>query len=184
VGSLGPRIAYGQQHGVAAELALRPVQGVKWRDLRLLATTRLAHVTAEVAVRAAAGSGAPAGKGWVTTTTVAAGVLVEMPLARGLSLRSGIDLQLGRGAIDPAPLGGSPGIQLQTVVLIGIAGTLSTDPARTVRKDPLEEEQERERMQPGAWQRMEDRTREYRPRPGDGSEPDVIDTDRSPRDAD
>ena len=70
------------------------------------------------------------------------------------------------------------------VVLIGIAGTLSTDPARTVRKDPLEEEQERERMAPGAWQRMEDRTREYRPRPGDGSESDVIDTDQAPRDAD
>lgn len=186
VGSLGPRIAYGQQHSVTAELALRPVQGVKWRDLRLLATTRLAHGTAAVAVRPAAGSEAPAGKGWVTTTTVAAGVLAEVPLARGLSLRSGIDLQLGRGAIEPAPPGSSPGIQLQTVVLIGIAGTLSTDPARTVRKDPLEEEQERERLQPGAWQRMEDRTREYRPRPGDGSEPDGIATERerAPRDAD
>ncbi len=178
VGSLGPRIAYGQQHGVAAELSLRPVQGVKWRDLRLLATARFDHGTAEVAVRAATG------RGWVTTTTVAAGVLVEAPLARGLALRSGIDLQLGRGALDPAPPGGSPGLQLQTIALIGIAGTLSTDPARTVRKDPLEEEQERERVQPGAWQRMEDRTREYRPRPRDGSEPDVIDTDQAPRDAD
>lgn len=184
VGSLGPRIAYGQQHGVAAELSLRPVQGVTWRDLRLLATARFDYGTAEVAIRAAAGSGVPVVRGWVTTTTVAAGVLVEAPLARGLALRSGIDLQLGRGTLDPAPPGGAPGIQLQTVALIGIAGTLSTDPARTVRKDPLEEEQERERMQPGAWQRMEDRTREYRPRPGDGSEPDVIDTDQAPRDAD
>jgi len=184
VGSLGPRIAYGQQHSVAAELSLRPVQGAAWRGLRLLATTRFAHGTAEVAVRPPASSGAPATKGWVTTTTVAAGVLVEMPLARGLALRSGLDLQLARGAIDPAPLGGSPGIQLQTVALIGITGTLSTDPARTVRKDPLEEEQERERAQPGAWQRMEDRARAYRPRPGDGSAPEVIDADRAPSDAD
>jgi hypothetical protein len=101
-----------------------------------------------------------------------------VPLLRAVALRGGVDLQLARGALDPAPAGGSPGLQLQAVVLIGISVTLSTDPARTVRKDPLEEEQARERAQPGAWQRLEDRTREYRPRPGDGAEPDLIDSDR------
>ena len=72
----------------------------------------------------------------------------------------------------------SSGLQLQSVVLFGIAGTLSTDPARTVRKDPLEEEQERERAAPGGWQRVEDRARPYRPRPGDSSDPARIDTSR------
>ena len=178
--SLGPRLAYGQQHALLAELSLRPVSGAAWRDLLVHATARFTHGAAEVAVPAAPGSGAPAGRGWMTTTTAAAGALVEVPLLRGVSLRGGVDLQLARGALDPAPIGGSPGLQLQAVALIGIAGTLSTDPARTVRKDPLEEEQARERAQPGAWQRMEDRTREYRPRSGDAADPDLIDSDREP----
>jgi hypothetical protein len=179
--SLGPRVAYGQQHSVVTELALRPVSGAAWRDLLVHATARFAHGAAAVAIPAAVGSGAAAGRGWVTTTSVAAGALVEVPLARGLAFRGGLDLQLVHGAIDPAPIGGSPGVQLQTVVLFGIAGTLSTDPARTVRKDPLEEEQERERAEPGAWQRMEDRAREYRPRRDDAADPEGIDGDREPR---
>lgn len=176
--SLGPRLAYGQQHALTAELALRPVSGAAWRDLLVHATARLAYGSAEVAIPALVGSGAPAGRGWATTTTAAAGALIEVPLLRAVSLRGGVDLQLARGALDPEPAGGSPRLQLQAVVLLGIAVTLSTDPARTVRKDPLEEEQARERAQPGAWQRMEDRTREYRPRPGDGAAPGLIDSDR------
>jgi hypothetical protein len=180
-GSLGPRLAYGQQHSLLAELSLRPVSGAAWRDLLVHATARFAHGAAEVAVPAAFGSEAPAGRGWMTTTTAAAGALVEVPLLRAVSLRGGVDLQLARGALDPSPVGaGSSGLQLQTVVLIGIAGILSTDPARTVRKDPLEEEQARERAQPGAWQRAEDRAREYRPRAGDAVDPDLIDSDREP----
>ena len=97
---------------------------------------------------------------------------------RGVAFRGGLDLQLAHGAIEPAPRGGSPGVQLQTVVLFGIAGTLSTDPARTVRMDPLDEEQARERAAPGAWQRVEDRAREYRPRRGDAADPEGIDDDR------
>lgn len=178
--SLGPRVAYGQQHSVAAELALRPVSGAAWRDLLVHATARFAHGAAAVAIPAPVGSGQPSGRGWVTTTSVAAGALVDVPLLRGVALRGGVDLQLARGAIDPAPVGGSPGVQLQTVVLIGIAGTLSTDPARMVRKDPLEEEQERERAEPGAWQRLEDRAKEYRPRRGDAADPEGIDGDREP----
>ena len=178
--SLGPRVAYGQQHSVAAELALRPVSGAAWRDLLVHATARFAHGAAAVAIPAAVGSGQPAGRGWVTTTSVAAGALVEVPLMRGLAFRGGLDLQLAHGAIDPAPTGGAPGVRLQTVVLFGIAGTLSTDPARTVLKDPLEEEQARERAEPGAWQRMDDRAREYRPRRGDAADPEGIDDDRGP----
>jgi hypothetical protein len=176
--SLGPRVAYGQQHAVTAEIGLRPVSGAKWRDLLVHATARFAHGAAAVAIPAPVGSGAPAGHGWVTTTSMAAGALVEVPLTRGVALRGGVDLQLARGAIDPAPAGGAPGMQLQAIVLIGIAGTLSTDPARTVRRDPLEEELMRERAQPGAWQRLEDRAREYSPRRGDASDPDAIDSDR------
>ena len=183
--SLGPRVAYGQQHTLAAELALRPASGAAWRDLLVHATARFAHGTAAVAIPAAMGSGEPAGRGWVTTTSVAAGALVEAPLARGIAFRGGLDVQLAQGAIDPAPIGGSAGPQLQMVVLFGIAGTLSTDPARTVRKDPLEEEQARERAAPGAWQRMEDRAREYRPRREDATDPGPVDSDREPlRDAD
>jgi hypothetical protein len=178
--SLGPRVAYGQQHTLAGELALRPIGGAKWRDLLVHATARFAHGAAAVGIPARAGSGEAPGRGWVTTTSVAAGALVEVPLARGVALRGGIDLQLASGAIDPAPPGGAGGVQLQTVVLFGIAGTLSTDPARTVRKDPLEEELARERAAPGAWQRIEDRAREYRPRPGDATDPDLIDSDREP----
>jgi hypothetical protein len=178
--SLGPRVAYGQQHSVAAELALRPVSGASWRDLLVHATARFAYGSAAVAIPAAVGSGKPAGRGWVTTTSVAAGALVEVPLMRGVAFRGGLDLQLAHGAIDPAPRGGSPGAQLQTVVLFGIAGTLSSDPARTVRMDPLDEEQARERAEPGAWQRMEDRAREYRPRRGDAADPERIDDDRAP----
>jgi hypothetical protein len=182
--SLGPRVAYGQQHALAAELALRPVGGAARRDLLVHVTAKLAHGSAAVAIPAPPGSVAPPGRGWVTTTSAAAGALVEAPLGRGISLRGGIDLQLAYGAIDPAPVGASSGLQLQSVVLFGIAGTLSTDPARKVRKDPLEEEMERERAAPGAWQRVEDRARPYRPRPGDASDPEVIDSDReAPGDA-
>jgi hypothetical protein len=135
-----------------------------------------------VAIPAPIGSATPPGRGWLTTTSAALGVLVEAPIARGLSFRTGLDLQLARGTIDPAPSGGSPGMALQAIALIGIAGTLSTDPARAVRKDPLEEEQARERAEPGAWQRMDDRAREYQPRRGDGADSDVIDSDRAPPD--
>jgi hypothetical protein len=180
--SLGPRVAYGQQHALGAELALRPVGGAAWRELLVHATARFAHGGAAVAIPAPIGSATPPGRGWLTTTSAALGVLVEAPIARGLSFRTGLDLQLARGTIDPAPSGGSPGMALQAIALIGIAGTLSTDPARAVRKDPLEEEQARERAEPGAWQRMDDRAREYQPRRGDGADSDVIDSDRAPPD--
>ncbi len=180
--SLGPRVAYGQQHALSAELALRPMGGAAWRDLLVHATAQLAHGAAEVGIPTPLGSVVPPGRGWVTTTSAAAGALVEVPLRRGISLRGGIDVQLAHGTIDPAPTslgaGGSPGLQLQTVVLIGITTTLSTDPARTVRKDPLEETLERERAEPGAWQRLEDRARTYRPRHEDATSPEVIDSDR------
>ena len=183
--SLGPRIAYGQQHALAAELALRPVPGAAWRDLLMHITVQLAHGVAEVGIPGPVGSVAPSRRGWVTTTSAAAGALVEVPLGRGVSLRGGLDVQLARGTVDPAPVGASSGMQLQTVALIGISGTLSTDPARTVRKDPLEEELERGRAAPGAWQRMEDRARRYRPRREDATEGETIDSDReAPGDAD
>lgn len=182
--SLGPRLAYGQQHALAAELALRPVYGAAWRDLLVHTTVQLAHGVAEVAIPGPVGSAAPSRHGRVTTMSAAAGALIEVPLGRGVSLRGGIDVQLAHGAIDPAPASASTGMQLQSVVLIGIAGTLSTDPARTVRKDPLEEDLERGRAAPGAWQRMEDRARPYRPRREDANDPERIDGDReAPGDA-
>lgn len=178
--SLGARVASGQQHALLADFALRPVSGARFRDLLVHATARFTHGAAEIAGAPLLGGAAPRGSAWATTTTVAAGSIVELPLRRGVALRGGFDLQLARGVIDPAPSGGSPGAQLQAVVLIGIAGTLSTDPERTVLRDPLEEEEARARAEPGAWQRVEDRARAYRPRAGDAADPESIDSDREP----
>jgi hypothetical protein len=178
--SLGARVAFGRQHTAGVDLSMLPLPGGQSRDLVLHATARIALGTAEIALPAAPGSTAPAGTGTITTTILVAGGLAEVPIARGVAFTGGVDLLLSRGTIDPAPIGGSPGPQLGAILSFGIAGTLSTDPARTVRPDPQAEEDQARARARGVVDpadRRVDRDRWDGARRGEG-DPELLDTDR------
>jgi hypothetical protein len=142
--SLGPRIGYGQRHAARVRLDLRPWEGSRYRDLALRATLRFAHGSAPLAADPDVPiPGEPRtlpATGTLTTTTLAAGVRLEVPVLRGLALTSGVDLALTRGAIDPAPPDGSGRAEARATLTLGLAGTVSTDKRRTVPRD-LEGEQ-------------------------------------------
>ena len=141
--SLGPRIGYGLAHSGLAELSFRPVRGAKYRDLLMAATARATFGAAPVAPTPENPMNMPGGTGLsptslsiLRTSSVAAGGRVEYPIRRGLVALASVDVQYVTGTYEPAPLTGSPGSQLLTLAVVGIAGTLSTDPSRTVARDP------------------------------------------------
>jgi hypothetical protein len=158
--SLGPRIGYGQRHTGRVRITGRPVQGARLRDLMLTGVLRLTHGAAPLAEDVPASGAA---KGTLSTLTFATGTKVEYPLVRGLAVTGGLDFQLVRGVVDRAPAGtGLP--QMTMLVTFGIAGTLSTDKNRTVRRDPDAEQDQAGRARPQdptPGDRREDRTRTY-----------------------
>ncbi len=158
--SLGPRIGYGQRHGALVRLDLRPAEGARNRDLTLRATVRFAHGLAPLAADPDLQPPwerprVPAA-GTLTTTTLAAGTRVELPIVRGLALTTGADLLFVRGVLDPAPAGGDR-LGVTGILTVGLAGTVSTDPRRTVTRDLTAEHDEDERRAPEPAQREEDR---------------------------
>ena len=97
--SLGPRIGYGQQHGARLRIDLHPREGSRYRDLALRGTLRFAHGGAPLAadpdVKIPGLPPPRATTGTLTTTTLAAGLRVDVPVLRGprLHLRRGSDLR-------------------------------------------------------------------------------------------
>ena len=165
--SLGPRIGYGQQHSATVRVDVRPREGARYRDLALRGTLRLAHGTAPLAgdedtlVVPGMGPALPA-SGRLTTTTLAAGTRVDVPLLRGLALTAGVNLRAVRGT-DPRPAGGTGTGEIMGIFTLGLAMTVSTDRGRTVTHDPEAEQEETARRTrwtgpPGAAdERLEDR---------------------------
>jgi hypothetical protein len=146
--SLGPRIGAGSQHTGSLEITLRPLPGASHRDLLVHGVIRASFGSAPVAANPPLNTGpspSPDPTGTVTTTTVAAVGRVEAPLRPGLAVTASVDLALLRGAFDPAPPGSQPGIKLSTMMMLGIAGTFSTDPSQTIRRDSEEEDDEAQR---------------------------------------
>ena len=134
--SLGPRIGYGQAHALAIEIEARPVHGGSARDVVLAGVARLEHGSAPVAADpplATVDEPAPPAEGTVTTSTIVLGAELRWPIARGLALFGGIDLEYARAALDPSPAE-APDSSFRTIATFGLAGVLSTNPRRTVRE--------------------------------------------------
>ncbi|MGK4005007.1 hypothetical protein WMF31_20440 [Sorangium sp. So ce1036] len=138
--SLGPRIGFGHEHEASLEASFRPVRGGAYRDLVVTGVARLSAGSAPVAanppLHVDLGAPAPSMEGTLSTTTAVAGAEIEYPLARGIALRGGFDLEYVRAALDPAPATGQSGGSLRSIFTASLSGTLSTDPQRTVRRDP------------------------------------------------
>lgn len=160
--SLGPRIGFGHEHEASIEATFRPVPGGATRDLIVTGVARFAAGSAPVAasppLHLAPGSPAPSREGSLSTITALAGAEIAYPLAQGVELRGGVDLEYVRAALDPAPRAGEAGGSLRSIVSAGISGTLSTDRHRTLRRDPdsaWDDERRRAMLQgmpSGRWQ--------------------------------
>lgn len=131
--SLGARIGYGQEHDAIAGLELRPVRGGAYRDVVLTGVARLAVGSAPVAADpplAIPGQPPPppsSQEGTLSTIAAAAGAKVAYPLALGLMLYGGVDLEFVRARFDPPPTAGQSTGSLRTIWTFGLSGTLSTD---------------------------------------------------------
>ncbi|MGK3963326.1 hypothetical protein WMF38_03965 [Sorangium sp. So ce118] len=138
--SLGPRIGFGHEHEASLEASFRPVRGGATRDLVVIGVARFSSGSAPVAanppLHLAPGAPAPSREGSLSTITALAGAEIAYPLARGVALRGGVDLEYVRATLDPAPRAGEIGGSLRSIVSAGISGTLSTDRHRTLRRDP------------------------------------------------
>jgi hypothetical protein len=164
--SLGPRIGYGQQHSVTIRLDVRPREGARYRDLALRGTLRFAHGAAPLAGDEATlhvpGMPPPLpASGTLTTTTLAAGTRVDVPLVRGLAFTAGVDLRVVRGTLDAPPVRSATQSEIRGIFTLGLAATVSTDKNRTVTRDPEAEQEDaaRRALGPGgAEERFEDRS--------------------------
>ncbi|WP_437737798.1 hypothetical protein [Sorangium sp. So ce1335] len=160
--SLGPRIGFGHEHEASLEASFRPVPGGATRDLVVTGVARFSSGSAPVAasppLHLDPGAPAPAREGSLSTITALAGAEIAYPLARGVALRGGVDLEYVRAALDPAPRAGEAGGSLRSIVSAGISGTLSTDRHRTLPRDPdsaWDDERRRAMIQgmpSGRWQ--------------------------------
>jgi len=159
--SLGPRIGYGQQHALTLRMTAWPLARPRGTVLR--ATLRAGHGAAPIGADpppVLPGLPPPPVTGQLVKTTLAARAVMEIPVARGWAVTSGIDLLFARGHLDPAPPGGEPRRQLTGMLTLGLAATVSTDKRRRFPRDPGSDEDDarrREGVQRG--ERVEDRTR-------------------------
>jgi hypothetical protein len=138
--SLGPRIGFGHQHHAQLRLDLRPRDGAAGRDLAVRTTVRFAHGVAPLAADpepALPGEARWMPKnGTLTTTTIAAGSRVDIPLFRGVAVTVGADLTFAHGVTYPTPPRGGTRTALTAMLSLGFAATVSTDKKRTVAPDP------------------------------------------------
>jgi hypothetical protein len=137
--SLGPLLGHGQQAKATLRLDVRPWEGARYRDFLLHGALRFAHGAAPLGADpqpALPGMPVLPPSASLTTTTLAARLRADIPLRRGLSLTAGSDLAFVRGVIDAPPPGGGVSRQVRITLTFGLAGTLSTDRARTTPRDP------------------------------------------------
>jgi hypothetical protein len=122
------------------ELMMRPVPGGKSRDveLRLLAVATQGSAPVAAGLATVTTSSIPVGgSGKLTTTSFVAGVHLDVPLARGLFVTTGAELQLARVSI--APSGDAPpAMTLIQTISAGLTGVLSTDRAELLRPTAFE----------------------------------------------
>ncbi|HVY44295.1 MAG TPA: hypothetical protein VHB21_00390, partial [Minicystis sp.] len=139
--SLGPAIGYGNEHTGVLDIAVRPLDGARYRDFIFHAIARGAAGSSPLSANPVAVNepGAPPPTAIVYAESAAAGVVLEFPLMRGISFLGGLDLEYTNASFSTGPVAGAPGMQLDVVATGGLAWTLSTDPMRTVRRDPEEE---------------------------------------------
>ena len=173
--SLGPRIGYGQQHSARLRVDVRPVDGARRRDLLVHGTLRFAHGAAplaadpDVTVIPGRAPLVPT-TGTLTSTTLAAGARIDIPILRGLAFTTGTDLTYARGVIDPAPAGGADRAAVTALLTVGLAVTLSTDKRRTVARDPTAGPPEDVRLAP-AETLHEERRKDDAPEGVEGADP-------------
>jgi hypothetical protein len=169
--SLGPRIGFGQEHSASARLDVRPVDGAGRRDLVVHGTLRFAHGAAplaadpDVTVIPGMAPLVPT-SGKLTTTTLAAGARVDVPISRGFAFTTGTDLVFTHGVVDPAPPGGAGHAAVTALLTVGLAVTVSTDRRRTVTRDPAAVPEDAVRLAPAATIHEEHRRDEAPERPG------------------
>ncbi len=145
--SLGPAIGYGKEHTGSLEIAWRPVDGAAYRDMMLHAIFRGSAGSSPISADPVAANepGAPPPQAIVYSQSAAAGAILEYPLRKHFSLVTGVDFELTNATFSPASPSGSPGLSFNLVALVGVAWTVSTDPLRTVRRDPEDEAEDARR---------------------------------------
>lgn len=135
--SLGPRIGFGAQHAAGIELWSRPREGREFRSVIARGILRFRHGEAPLAMQPRLGM--PAGtslpEGSFVTTAVAAGGSLGMPLAKGILLTGGVDLEVISTRLEPDPMGASAPM-FRTMVTVAVSAIGSTDPVRRVPRDP------------------------------------------------
>ncbi|MDI1445244.1 hypothetical protein [Polyangium sp. 6x1] len=135
--SLGPRIGFGAQHGAGLELWTRPRGGRDFRSVIARGILRFRHGEAPLATQPRLGlpAGTPLPTGKFVTTAVAAGGSLGLPLATGILLTGGVDLELISMRFEPDPTGASAPT-FRTMVTVAVSAIGSTDPMRRVPRDP------------------------------------------------
>jgi hypothetical protein len=143
--SLGPRIGYGQRHAALVELGLLPSSRRRWRGLELRWLTSFSYGSAPVAASLLSlptGAAPSTQQGTVTSLTTVAGVRLDVPLVHGVVLTSGYDLQLSRASFDPPSPTAGTSSQLASIVTLGVAAVLSTNPETMVHRGTVITSQE------------------------------------------
>ncbi|MDC3985289.1 hypothetical protein [Polyangium jinanense] len=141
--SLGPRIGFGAQHAAGLEMWSRPRGGREFRSVIARWILRFRHGEAPLATQPRLGlpAGTPLPEGKFVTTAVAAGGSLGIPLATGLILTGGVDLELINMRFEPDPTGASAPT-FRTMVTVAISAIGSTDPMRRMPRDPDLQDQE------------------------------------------
>jgi hypothetical protein len=142
--SLGPRIGFGYDHTATLEWYGRPLDGRQNREMLGHAILQFRHGTTPLAASPKLGlaPGAPPPDGKMTTTAAAAGVGVDVPVAKGLILLGRLDLEVVSARVTPAPATGEPVPVVRTIFTLGLSAIGATDPRRRVPRAPGEDDAE------------------------------------------
>ncbi|MFT3773100.1 MAG: hypothetical protein QM820_47575 [Minicystis sp.] len=187
--SLGPRVGYGQQHTVTLRMTSWPFRSARGAVLRT--TVRAGYGTTPVGVEEPPAPASPVAgmpmMGYVpptwrglgtpsalldtsrrsitqslSTAKIMGRFALEIPVAKGWAVTTGIDLTAARGWTTGQSALPLPANQVITGMLtLGLAATMSTDPRQLYPRNPGSDEDVARRREglPGAVQRTEDRTR-------------------------
>jgi hypothetical protein len=162
--SLGPRIGQGYQHGATLKVTAWPFAARSARGAVLRGQVRATHGAAPIGADPPPpmpGLPPPPSTATLVTTKVAARATLEIPIARGWAVTTGLDLAFSRGRMSPAPAGSEPRTALTGMLTLGLARTWSTDNRRLFPPAPGEDRdiEGRRAARGDAGARSEDRTR-------------------------
>ena len=140
--SLGPRIGQGHQESATLRFTAWPFASRPTRGIVLRGLVRASHGAAPI------GADPPPPMpglpplpmtATLVTTKLAGRATLEIPIARGWAVTTGVDLSLSRGRMSPLPHGSEPRQALTGMLTLGLATTVSTDPRRLYPPAPGEE---------------------------------------------